>query len=202
MAGGGLRRGRAIALVVFGASPGSLSLQRRRAARLPDVDLPDEALQDPSGSALDYRARGRDGGARCRCRGTATSPPFGFSANPDTWLPLPREWAALTVREAARRNRLDAVVLSPRNRIASQPKRVRRRCHPVAGLARRRAGVPVGWRAGVCAQRGAPPDGVARRRTAVGQRRVGRRHAPAEHRCLAGLVLARADAKVPFSHRN
>ncbi|HUO37236.1 MAG TPA: DUF3459 domain-containing protein, partial [Mycobacterium sp.] len=26
-------------------------------------------------------------------------PPFGFSANPDTWLPMPAEWAALTVEK-------------------------------------------------------------------------------------------------------
>jgi alpha-glucosidase len=26
-------------------------------------------------------------------------PPFGFSANPDTWLPIPPEWAALTVEK-------------------------------------------------------------------------------------------------------
>ena len=27
------------------------------------------------------------------------TPPFGFSDNPDTWLPLPPEWAALTVEK-------------------------------------------------------------------------------------------------------
>jgi alpha-glucosidase len=26
-------------------------------------------------------------------------PPFGFSDNPDTWLPLPADWAALTVEK-------------------------------------------------------------------------------------------------------
>ena len=35
--------------------------------------------------------------AGCPCRGQGDAPPFGFSDNPDTWLPLPADWAALTV---------------------------------------------------------------------------------------------------------
>jgi alpha-glucosidase len=27
------------------------------------------------------------------------APPFGFSTNPDTWLPLPKEWSTLTVEK-------------------------------------------------------------------------------------------------------
>ena len=30
---------------------------------------------------------------------SGTEPPFGFSTNPDTWLPMPSEWATLTVEK-------------------------------------------------------------------------------------------------------
>jgi alpha-glucosidase len=30
---------------------------------------------------------------------SGTAPPFGFSPNPDTWLPMPNDWAPLTVAE-------------------------------------------------------------------------------------------------------
>jgi alpha-glucosidase len=60
--------------------------------------LPDEALQDPTWERSGHTVRGRDG---CRIpipwRGDA--PPFGFSASPDTWLPMPPEWASLTVEK-------------------------------------------------------------------------------------------------------
>ena len=35
------------------------------------------------------------------------APPFGFSTNPDTWLPQPKEWSTLTV---------EGVVDSPKHR--------------------------------------------------------------------------------------
>ncbi len=93
----GLDRARAMALVML-ALPGAAFLYNGQELGLPNVELPDEALQDPTWERSGHTDRGRDG---CRIpmpwRGEA--PPFGFSASPDTWLPIPPEWAALTVEK-------------------------------------------------------------------------------------------------------
>jgi alpha-glucosidase len=64
---------------------------------LPDVDLPDWALQDPKWFRSGGRDRGRDG-CRVPLPWEGGEPPFGFSPGTgDTWLPMPPEWAKLTV---------------------------------------------------------------------------------------------------------
>ena len=101
----GRNRARAAALLVA-ALPGSLYIYQGDELGLPEVeDLPLELIEDP----MHYRSGGIDPvgtDAACRCRGRATTPPFGFS--PDgagTWLPQPAEWSALTVEAQQRRSR-------------------------------------------------------------------------------------------------
>jgi alpha-glucosidase len=62
------------------------------------VDLPDEVLQDPTWERSGHTERGRD---RCRVPlpWSGDAPPFGFSNNTDTWLPMPADWATLTVEK-------------------------------------------------------------------------------------------------------
>ena len=92
----GLARARAMALVML-ALPGTVFIYNGAELGLANVALPDDALQDPVWERSGRTERGRDG---CRVpmpwRGEA--PPFGFSANPHTWLPIPPEWAPLTVQ--------------------------------------------------------------------------------------------------------
>ena len=65
---------------------------------MPNVELPDEALRDPVWERSGHTRRGRDGW-RVPMPWEGDAPPFGFSTNPDTWLPLPKEWSALTVEK-------------------------------------------------------------------------------------------------------
>jgi alpha-glucosidase len=91
----GLARARAMALVML-ALPGAVFVYNGQELGLPNVELPDEALQDPVWSRSGGKERGRDG-VRVPMPWTGAEPPFGFSGNPDTWLPIPPEWAHLTV---------------------------------------------------------------------------------------------------------
>ncbi len=96
----GLRRARAMALVML-ALPGTVFIYNGEELGLPDVlDLPDEVLQDPTWERSGHTERGRD---KCRVPipWSGDSPPFGFSTSPDTWLPMPAEWATLTVQKQA-----------------------------------------------------------------------------------------------------
>jgi alpha-glucosidase len=65
---------------------------------LANVELPDEALRDPTWERSGHTVRGRDG-CRIPIPWRGDTPPFGFSASADTWLPMPPEWAALTVEK-------------------------------------------------------------------------------------------------------
>ncbi|WP_204081259.1 glycoside hydrolase family 13 protein [Mycobacterium riyadhense] len=91
----GLRRARAMAMLML-ALPGAVFIYNGQELGLPDVDLPDEVLQDPTWKRSGHTERGRD---RCRVPmpWSGDAPPFGFSASADTWLPMPAEWADLTV---------------------------------------------------------------------------------------------------------
>lgn len=91
----GLRRARAMALLML-ALPGTVFIYNGQELGLPDVDLPDEVLQDPTWERSGRTERGRD---RCRVPmpWSGDAPPFGFSTSADTWLPMPDDWAALTV---------------------------------------------------------------------------------------------------------
>jgi alpha-glucosidase len=62
---------------------------------MPDVDLPDEALQDPIWERSGHTERGRDA-CRIPVPWSGTEPSYGFSSRPDTWLPMPEGWADLT----------------------------------------------------------------------------------------------------------
>jgi alpha-glucosidase len=98
--GGGARgvaRARAMAMVMF-ALPGAVFLYNGEELGLPNVDLPDEVLQDPVWLRSGKTERGRDG-CRVPMPWSGTAPPFNFSSNPDTWLPMPAEWASLTVAD-------------------------------------------------------------------------------------------------------
>jgi alpha-glucosidase len=93
----GLRRAKAMLMLML-ALPGAVFLYNGEELGLPDVDLPDEVLQDPTWERSGHTERGRD---RCRVPlpWSGETPPFGFSSNADTWLPMPADWAALTVEK-------------------------------------------------------------------------------------------------------
>ncbi|GED97544.1 glycoside hydrolase family 13 protein [Gordonia crocea] len=91
----GADRARAMILVEL-ALPGTAFIYNGAELGLPNVDLPDEALQDPVWERSGHTARGRDG-CRVPIPWEGEAPPFGFSTNPTTWLPMPPEWSSLTV---------------------------------------------------------------------------------------------------------
>ncbi len=93
----GVRRARAMAMLML-ALPGAVFIYNGQELGLPDVDLPDEVLQDPTWERSGHIERGRDG-CRVPIPWSGETPPFGFSTCADTWLPMPPEWAALTVEK-------------------------------------------------------------------------------------------------------
>jgi alpha-glucosidase len=92
---GGLARAKAMAMVML-SLPGAVFVYNGQELGLPNAELPDEVLQDPVWERSGRTERGRDG-CRVPMPWTGSRPPFGFSTNPDTWLPIPDDWAALTV---------------------------------------------------------------------------------------------------------
>ncbi|MBV8930334.1 MAG: glycoside hydrolase family 13 protein [Mycobacteriaceae bacterium] len=92
----GLARARAMALVML-ALPGSVFIYNGEELGLPNVELPDEVLQDPVWERSGHTERGRDA-CRVPMPWDGDTPPFGFSSNARTWLPIPPEWAASTVQ--------------------------------------------------------------------------------------------------------
>lgn len=91
----GLARARAMALVML-ALPGAVFVYNGEELGLPNVDLPDDVLQDPVWERSGHTERGRDG-CRVPMPWSGDTPPFGFSSSADTWLPMPDEWTPLTV---------------------------------------------------------------------------------------------------------
>ncbi|AQA23711.1 hypothetical protein BTZ20_3773 [Rhodococcus sp. MTM3W5.2] len=91
----GLARARAMAVVEF-ALPGAVFIYNGSELGLPNVDLPDEALQDPVWERSGHTERGRDG-CRVPVPWEGATPPFGFSSTETSWLPMPPEWADRTV---------------------------------------------------------------------------------------------------------
>lgn len=91
----GLARARAMALLTL-ALPGAVFLYNGQELGLANVELPDAALQDPVWERSGHTERGRDG-CRVPLPWHGAVPPFGFSTAEATWLPMPPEWAALTV---------------------------------------------------------------------------------------------------------
>ena len=91
----GLARARAMALVQL-ALPGPVYLYNGDELGLPNVELPDWALQDPVWKRSGRTERGRDG-CRVPLPWEGGTSPYGFSATPGTWLPMPGDWAGRTV---------------------------------------------------------------------------------------------------------
>ena len=91
----GRRRARAAALVQL-ALPGVAFVYYGDELALPNVELPDEALQDPVWERSGHQQRGRDG-ERVPMPWSGEKPPYEFSTAAKTWLPMPDSWADLTV---------------------------------------------------------------------------------------------------------
>lgn len=91
----GLARARAAALVQL-SLPGAAYVYNGDELGLANVDLPDEALQDPTWERSGHTERGRDG-ERVPLPWAGSSPPFGFTTAPASWLPMPADWAGHTV---------------------------------------------------------------------------------------------------------
>jgi alpha-glucosidase len=91
----GTRRARAAALLQL-ALPGVAYVYNGDELGLPDVDLPDDVLQDPIWARSGHTERGRDG-CRVPMPWSGDQPPYGFSSTADTWLPMPAGWGPLTV---------------------------------------------------------------------------------------------------------
>jgi alpha-glucosidase len=91
----GVRRARAMTLVQL-ALPGGVFLYNGEELGLPDLELPDWALRDPVWELSGHTDRGRDG-CRVPIPWEGTTPPYGFTDHQDSWLPMPFEWASLTV---------------------------------------------------------------------------------------------------------
>jgi alpha-glucosidase len=78
------------------ALPGPVYLYNGDELGLPNVELPDWTLQDPVWRRSGFTIRGRDG-CRVPLPWEGITPPYGFSATPGTWLPMPGDWAGYTV---------------------------------------------------------------------------------------------------------
>lgn len=91
----GLSRARAMALVML-ALPGAVFVYNGEELGLPNVDLPDDVLQDPVWERSGHTERGRDG-CRVPLPWSGDAAPYGFSSAAGTWLPMPADWGLLTV---------------------------------------------------------------------------------------------------------
>ncbi len=92
----GLARARAMILVEL-ALPGAVFIYNGAELGLPNVDdLPEEVLQDPVWERSGHTERGRDG-CRVPIPWEGDRPPFGFTAGERSWLPIPPDWAGLSV---------------------------------------------------------------------------------------------------------
>ena len=88
------RRARAAALLQL-ALPGAAYVYNGDELGMPEVDLPDEVLQDPIWERSGHTERGRDA-CRVPLPWSGDQPPYGFSSTADTWLPMPAGWGPLT----------------------------------------------------------------------------------------------------------
>jgi alpha-glucosidase len=78
------------------ALPGAVFIYNGEELGLANVELPEWALQDPVWERSGHTNRGRDG-SRVPLPWEGQTPPFAFSESENTWLPMPFEWAPLTV---------------------------------------------------------------------------------------------------------
>jgi alpha-glucosidase len=108
---------RAGALLLL-ALPGAVFLYAGQELGLAEVDLPDEARQDPIFFRSGGTRVGRDG-CRVPLPWSGDEPPFGFTTG-EPWLPMPAEWAG---RTAARQELEEGSVLQLyRAAIAQRPR--------------------------------------------------------------------------------
>jgi alpha-glucosidase len=91
----GVARARA-ALLVQLSLPGAVYIYNGEELGLANVELPDEALLDPTWERSGHTDRGRDG-ERVPLPWSGDTPPYGFTTGSSTWLPMPDDWAPLTV---------------------------------------------------------------------------------------------------------
>ena len=88
----GLRRARAATSLML-ALPGSAYLYQGEELGLPeDMELPDEARQDPTWFRTNGEKYGRDG-CRVPIPWVARAPAYGFNRTGSSWLPQPKDWA-------------------------------------------------------------------------------------------------------------
>ncbi len=113
----GLARGRAAAMMQL-SLPGAVYLYNGDELGLPNVDLPDAVRQDPLFRRSGGREVGRDG-ERVPLPWSGATPPFAFSTAPVPWLPMPREWAALTI--AAQSDDADSTLNFYRRALSLRP---------------------------------------------------------------------------------
>ncbi len=106
--GGPVGQARARAMIMLElALPGAVFVYNGAELGLPNVDdLPEDALRDPTWERSGHTERGRDG-CRVPLPWEGERPPFGFTTG-RPWLPMPPEWAALTVE--AQLERLDSML--------------------------------------------------------------------------------------------
>jgi alpha-glucosidase len=91
----GRRRARALALIAH-ALPGAVYVYQGEELGLADADLPDSARQDPVYFRTNGEQKGRDA-ARVPIPWSGSVVPYGFGVEPQTWLPMPDDWAEWTI---------------------------------------------------------------------------------------------------------
>ncbi|MGQ0481225.1 MAG: glycoside hydrolase family 13 protein [Pseudonocardia sp.] len=91
----GTARARALALVELGL-PGVVFVYNGEELGLPSAELPDEALRDPVWERSGRTRRGRDA-HRIPLPWEGGPPSYGFTDAGPPWLPIPGDWAGLTV---------------------------------------------------------------------------------------------------------
>ena len=78
------------------ALPGVTFIYNGSELGMPNVDLPDDVLQDPVWERSGHTDRGRDG-CRVPIPWEGAAPAFGFSTGDKPWLPMPPAWQSITV---------------------------------------------------------------------------------------------------------
>jgi alpha-glucosidase len=118
--GGAIGRQRArAALLLILALPGASFLYQGEELGLEEVQVPDEALQDPIWEITGHALRGRDG-CRVPLPWSGTVPPYGFTDGDRTWLPQPEDWGPVTV--SAQDHDPDSMLAFYREALAARPR--------------------------------------------------------------------------------
>jgi alpha-glucosidase len=112
----GRRRARAAALLLV-ALPGTVFLYQGQELGLEEVELPDEARQDPLFFRSGGAREGRDG-CRVPIPWTTEAPGFGFTTG-EPWLPMPDDWGLESV--AAQRGDPTSTLELYRSALARRP---------------------------------------------------------------------------------